>query len=123
MPGPGPRAQRRTPTISGTGSASGNPGKETKSTIDSVSDYTIDPIPESRGRVRMCRIGPTLRTYHAPYDGGPWQLHRTFDRPDLPADVQVGVTATENADPADIIATFDWVRFRTPTSESDCTAL
>ena len=71
---------------------------------------------EPRARLRVCRFGAALHTYHAPYDEGAWQEHMAFERPDLPAEVQVGLSSTENSDPADITGTFDRIEFRTPTS-------
>jgi hypothetical protein len=97
------------------------PMRETKDTRNSTSTYVLDPVLEPAGRIRVCRVGTTLRGYHAPYDGGPWEAHLVHDRPDLPNGVHVGFTVTENAHPADLVARFDYIRFRTPTSDADCT--
>jgi len=99
----------------------GTPSKESKDTTNSSSVYVVEAFPSPSAQLRLCRVGSTLRTFHAPYDGGAWIEHQVYDRPDLPVDIQLGVTATENGAPADITATFDWIRFRTPSSVADCT--
>ena len=104
----------------GVGAEFGGPRKESKSTRDSVSVYTLEDFVETRARLRLCRVGSTVTTYHAAYDSGPWEAHQVYTRPDLPTLVHVGLTATEREDPVDIAARFDWISFRTPSVAAGC---
>ena len=53
--------------------------------------FFIDTFAAPQGLVRLCRLGATFLTYQEPSTAGPWVLHRTFVRPDLPPTLHVGV--------------------------------
>lgn len=96
-----------------------DPSVETKSTVDSGSTYQGPPWPTARGEVRLCRIGARFELYVRETDGA-WQLSNAFDRPDLPAAVQVGPIAYNNAPDAELRASFDFVDFEPLADFSAC---
>jgi hypothetical protein len=57
--------------------------------------------------LRLCRTGSTFRLAFRPAGfAEPWQPLSTFERPDLPATLQVGPTIHTDAAP-DLIARFE----------------
>ncbi|NVJ60992.1 MAG: hypothetical protein HWE27_11410 [Gammaproteobacteria bacterium] len=73
------------------------------------------------GEVRICRIDNTFRLYRQMDNEQSWSLLATFDRPDMPLELQAGVTAHAWSGPADIQAQFEYARFATVNNESECT--
>jgi hypothetical protein len=68
------------------------PQIETKTTVNSDSDLRLVPSAADWVDLRVVRIGQTfVMLYRLP--GAPWQLSRCFDRPDMPARLQVGLNA------------------------------
>ena len=107
---------------------------ESKTTVDSVS--TLVPTPGvPRASIRIARIGDAYISLRRP-QGGAWTVHARFSRPDLPDTLQVGLTAytdwqtVQTFDPLehnqtvintgdpDLIARFDYVRYRRPSLPS-----
>ncbi|HYM28384.1 MAG TPA: hypothetical protein VET66_09555, partial [Steroidobacteraceae bacterium] len=117
-------------------SASPLPQIETKTTVNSASELQLQPSVADWVYLRLVRVGPVVALLsHA--EGMPWQLNACYMRPDLPAELQVGVnaftdwqsipdalvsntlayhqTALRGADyHPDLIARFDYVRFQRP---------
>lgn len=93
---------------------------ETKTTVNSVSQYTGPSWPSGEGELRICRIGATFRLYIRS-TGGSWSLRATFTRSDLPNTLQVGPVAYANASPADLRMSYQYVRFAPVSSLADCT--
>lgn len=96
-----------------------DPSVETKSTVDSGSTYQGPSWPTARGEVRVCRIGSRFELYVRETDGA-WQLSNGFDRPDLPAALQVGPIAYNNAPTAELRVSFDFVDFEPLDDFADC---
>ena len=71
------------------------PHFEVKSTDNSNSTLCVSPIGSSTAQIRLARIGAAIIIlYRLP--GGNWTVHQRYNRPDLPATVQVGfVTYTD----------------------------
>lgn len=84
---------------------------ETKTTDDSVSTYEGPPWPSAEGDLRICRQGSRFVLSIRETSTSAWEQKAAFDRPDLPATLQVGPLAYANADPADLRVTFDAVDF------------
>lgn len=94
---------------------------ETKTTVAGRSAYTGPPWPDSDAALRICRLGDTFRLYKRPIDGGEWILADTFDRPDLPATLQVGAIAYTNSAMPDLTVAFEEIVFAPAAAEADCT--
>ena len=73
--------------------AASNPGQfqfEVKTTSNSTSTLFIsNGIP--RAVIQVARLGPHFIMLRRP-PGGPWQIHRRYFRPDMPATLQAGLT-------------------------------
>lgn len=96
-------------------------GVEAKSTTDGASNLFLMSGARS-GRISLCRVGSTFYlSKNLEDDGTTWTRTHTFDRPDMPVTVQLGVVANAYDNP-DLTATFDYVRFGTPQTDADCTA-
>jgi hypothetical protein len=117
-------------------SASPLPQIETKTTVDSDSELQLQPSVADWVYLRLVRVGPVMALLsHA--EAMPWQLNACYVRPDLPAELQVGVNAftdwssipqalvsntfayhqTQLHGPdyhPDLIARVDYVRFQRP---------
>ena len=96
-------------------------GTEGKTTQDSQSILTLTPGANA-GRLRICRVGSDYQMYRWLDGETSWTLEHSYSRPDLPATVQVGLIANGYQPPPDLHARFDYARFGTVTSQSDCTA-
>lgn len=105
-------------------------GSEGKTTVGSESTLELADGP-FRGRLRLCRVGPTVVVARMLEGETSWRVLGRYDRPDLPRDVQVGMVATAwntaEVEPnlegtPDVEGTFDYVRFAAVTGEPDCLA-
>ncbi|MEM7762975.1 MAG: PASTA domain-containing protein [Pseudomonadota bacterium] len=98
----------------------GGVGSETKDTVDATSTLIID-AGSNRGDLVLCRIGDQFYSYRL-LDGDPdWIETASFARADLPLQLQVGLVANAFAAPADLRATFDFVRLLpAPVLPTDC---
>jgi hypothetical protein len=72
-------------------------------------------------QLRMCRVGDDVILVRMTGTG--WQEWNTYARPDLPATLQVGMTAFSNNASVDLVVEFDEVVFTVPSSSADCTAM
>ncbi|MFS4454791.1 hypothetical protein [Maribacter sp. 2304DJ31-5] len=66
-------------------------GVEHKSTLDSVSFFNTLPDGLSDHGLRIRRQGSNFSLYVKNIGQSPWQLLHTYDRPDLPTTLQVGL--------------------------------
>jgi len=96
-----------------------DPSVETKTTVDSVSTWQGPPWPGAEGEVRICRVGDRFELWVREAGGG-WQLSNAFDRPDLPAEVEVGPIAYNNDATPDLRVSFEFVDFEPVTGLDDC---
>jgi len=94
---------------------------ETKSTVNSVSTYVGPSWPSGDAELRLCRVGSTLRMYKRAISGGAFTLAQTYERPDLPATLQVGANVYSLNAP-DLVASFDEIVFAKAASQADCEA-
>ncbi|WP_144394272.1 DUF1349 domain-containing protein [Pleionea sediminis] len=95
-------------------------GSLAESTIDS-STQIFPQASSIRGEVRICRINSTYRLYRNVENDPDWTLLATFERDDMPDEVQAGITAHAWSGPADIEAQFEYARFAQVATEDDCT--
>lgn len=107
---------------------------ETKTTVNSASRLRLDPGCPDWMELRMTRRGAVF-TLASRCEGGDWVPRATFERPDLPATLQVGIAAYTDwytiqgryGDDAHafnrvgitdgkrgLIAEVDWIRYRKP---------
>jgi hypothetical protein len=84
---------------------------ETKTTRNGSSMYMGPPFPSGEGELRICRLGSTLSLLIREDDTVAWREQASFDRPDMPAVLQVGPMAYANNGMPDLRVSFDHVRF------------
>jgi hypothetical protein len=90
-----------------TGSIGMSTGVETKTTTSSSSIYVQRGVGDGETDLRLCRAGPTFRLAFRPAGASePWRPLSTFERPDLPATLQVGANIYTDAVP-DLVARFE----------------
>ena len=93
---------------------------ETKSTTNDASDYVGPMWPQTEAELRLCRVGSSFRLYKRPVGGTTWEEAITYDRPDMPATLQVGPNAYSLTMP-DLTVDVDEVTFARVSSVADCT--
>lgn len=93
---------------------------ETKSTLNGVSTFNGPSWPSGDADLRVCRIGATFRMFAREIGGGAWTESATFDRPDLPATLQVGALIYANTPSPDLAVTFDEITFAAASAPADC---
>jgi hypothetical protein len=93
---------------------------ETKSTTNDMSDYIGPMWPSTEAELRLCRVGSAFHLYKRPVGGATWEEAIVYDRPDMPAALQVGPNAYCLSAP-DLTVDFDEVTFARVTSVADCT--
>ncbi|EDY84418.1 hypothetical protein VDG1235_4049 [Verrucomicrobiia bacterium DG1235] len=74
----------------GTGNAPGNYQFEVKSTLNSASSLEID-AGAPRALIQIARVGDVFLVLRQ-LDGGEWEVHRRYERPDMQDTLQVGIT-------------------------------
>jgi hypothetical protein len=106
------------------------------SKINRQSQYTWEETPVREGwiQLKIARVGTAYLQFYKYDDQESWTLLKRYDRPDLPATLQVGLNAHGNTkksfgmsalkfnssvfngpdDHADIIAEYDYIRFQRP---------
>jgi hypothetical protein len=85
---------------------------EYKSTDDSVSTWATTPTPSPAAELRLRRSGNLIEMYWRPDSLASWTLIQSFNRPDLPATLQVGPMIYALTAPASIEALFDEIDFQ-----------
>lgn len=94
---------------------------ETKSTIDSQSSYDGPTWPNAEAELRLCRRGATFRAYKREIGGGEWILAQTWQRPDLPTGLEVGLNVY-SANAPDLTLDVDRFSIQPVSNDGDCTA-
>ena len=95
-------------------------GSETKTTVNSDSELLLDSA-SNEGDLVLCRVGNTFYSYRFLSVDSSWLQLQSYDRPDLPATLQVGMVVNAFISPADLRAEFDFVRLLpTPSNASEC---
>ena len=86
---------------------------ERKTTLSSRSELVLDPAGSGWNDLRIIRRGERF-TLLRRRPGGAWQRHWTYERPDLPLTLQVGIDAFSGYGEAkaDLVSHVDWIRFR-----------
>lgn len=64
---------------------------EDKNTVNSMSILRLTPLTSPEAELRIDRIGSQIDMYYRTASVDPWSLVRSFDRPDLPETLQVGM--------------------------------
>lgn len=87
-------------------------GYEYKSTINSVSDYTAIGDGEAMHDLRIQRIGSSFMLSQKLPDATNWNIVATVSRPDLPANVMVGINiyTAQNGLPADLSVIYKGIK-------------
>jgi len=99
----------------------GRVGSETKTTANSESELYLD-AGSNRGELVLCRVGDDFISFRFLEGDSGWIETNRFNRRDLPNSLQVGMVVNAFQAPADLRATFDFVRLLpTPSSPSACT--
>jgi hypothetical protein len=114
--------------------AANNPGTyqfEVKTTTNSVSNLLTAAAPGNEADIQVARLGSSLIMLRRP-SGGAWAVHQRYSRPDMPAQLQAGLTVYTDWPTAstytpfnqnstvilggnpDLDARFDFVRYRRP---------
>ena len=99
--------------------------------MNSASNLEISSAGTSEVLIQLARVGPHIIALYR-IEPGPWVVHRRYNRADFPATLQVGMTVYtdwDNVAPTDpfvhngstiltgtpdLIAEYDYFRFRTP---------
>jgi hypothetical protein len=84
---------------------------EYKSTDASVSTWMTIPTASPEGELRLVRTGAVFDLYWRPDAISAWTLIQSFNRPDLPAALQVGMMIYATEAPPSIRARFDEIAF------------
>jgi hypothetical protein len=93
---------------------------ETKDTLESFSKYNGPAWDSPDAELRICRIGQAFNLYKRHVDSSEsWQLADTFERPDLPDELQVGVNIYTDAQP-DLQIRYEKIRIEPVSSAADC---
>ncbi len=106
------------------GNSINGPTAETKSTLNSRSEWDGPAWTGSDAELRLCRTGETFRMYKRLADAGedePWVLAAEIDRPDLPAELQVGANIYSDGEP-DLTVRWEDLEIREGDPGSDCAA-
>jgi hypothetical protein len=74
-----------------TGVTPNGPGYETKNTTNNVSPFVASADANTKHDLRIQRIGNTFTLYQKLTGASTWNVAGTFDRPDLPATLLVGI--------------------------------
>jgi hypothetical protein len=105
---------------------------EVKTTVNSDSQKEVEAANGPESLIRVARIGAHFILLRKPVTGGDWVVHRRYHRPDMPEELQVGMTAytdwptaeriapehhnrnvIRNGNP-DLLASFEYFNFRRP---------
>jgi hypothetical protein len=92
---------------------------ETKTTVNGSSQYDGPVWPSADAELRLCRVGRQFSLYKRSVGATAWTPAAAYDRPDLPATLQVGPNLY--APDGDLRVTVDGFRFAPVASAADCT--
>jgi len=95
---------------------------ETKNTTDSFSEYDGPAWDSSDASLRICRSGQVFKLYKRRIDDDePWIQAASFDRPDLPGSLQVGINLYTDSTP-DLQVRYENIKIENLASSSQCEA-
>jgi hypothetical protein len=95
---------------------------EHKSTQNSTSVYEAPEWPSGNAQLRVCRVGSTFELYKRSVSTKRWQRAASYDRPDLPATLQVGADVYSPNSPPDLRVRVDEIRFQRVANASGCSS-
>ncbi|NVJ45619.1 MAG: carboxypeptidase regulatory-like domain-containing protein [Cytophagia bacterium] len=97
-------------------------GYETKNTTNSTSPFEATSNGTTDHDLRMCRDGSTFRLYQRAVGTNTWNLAATYDRPDLPATLQVGfnIYTAQSGALADLRTIYENVQLQTFEGSPGC---
>jgi hypothetical protein len=93
---------------------------ETKNTLDSLSKYNGPSWDSAEAELQLCRVGQIFNLYKRHVNSAEaWTSAASFDRPDLPQTLQVGLNIYSDSTP-DLQIRYDHIKIDPITSLSDC---
>ena len=95
---------------------------EHKTTTNGNSVYEAPEWPSRDAQLRICRVGSTFNLYKRPVGARAWQLAASYDRPDLPGQLQVGADIYSPNAPPDLSVRWDELTFRPARDMAACAA-
>ena len=93
---------------------------EHKTTANSNSVYDAPEWPSPDAQLRVCRVGSTFNLYKRPIGSRTWEQAASYDRPDLPAELQVGADIYSPNTPPDLRVRWDELRYQPVAGVGDC---
>jgi hypothetical protein len=94
---------------------------EHKTTHNNTSVYEAPEWPSGDAQLRICRVGSRFELYKRPVGSKTWQLAVAYDRPDMPATLQVGADIYSPNAPPDLRVRWDEITFQPVTNGRGCT--
>jgi hypothetical protein len=101
---------------------------ETKSTANSQSSYMGPTWPSGDAELRLCRLGASFNLYKRAIGSTVWQMAYQFNRPDLPATLEVGPNVyaytgnNSGGGPPDLLVSYEYFNFADVADLAGCTA-
>jgi hypothetical protein len=93
---------------------------ETKNTTQGLSKYEGPYWGSGEAELRLCRVGQTFNLYKRHVNANePWTLATSYDRPDLPDTLQVGVNIYTDSSP-DLQIRFENMKVQPVSSIAEC---
>ncbi len=103
------------------GSTTVDVGSEGKTTINSSSNLCLNPG-SHRGRLAICRVGPSVRLMRKLEGDDAWTEVHAYERSDFPDELDIGVLANAWATGPDLHAEFGSIFFSVPANLDGCSA-
>jgi hypothetical protein len=101
--------------------AEGHLAVETKTTQDNLSKYEGPAWDSGQAELRLCRVTETFNLYKRHIGANQtWTLAESYQRPDLPATLQVGANIYTDSKP-DLRVRYENLKIETISSQEDCT--
>lgn len=93
---------------------------ETKNTTQGLSKYSGPAWDSADAELRLCRMGQTFNLYKRHVNTNEsWTLAASFDRPDLPDELQVGINIYTDSTP-NLQIQYDNIKIEPVTSVEEC---
>lgn len=93
---------------------------ETKNTVDGLSKFNGPGWDSAEAELRLCRVGQTFKLYKRHVKStAAWTSAASFERPDLPQTLQVGLNIYSDSTP-DLQVRYDQIKLDPITSLADC---
>jgi hypothetical protein len=94
---------------------------ETKNTTDGFSKFNGPAWDSAEAELRLCRIGQAFNLYKRHVNTNEtWTLATSYDRPDLPGDLQVGLNIYTDSAP-DLQIRYENIKIESVPSMEECT--